>query len=122
MNRHQLLNDLTTTFTAVELAAFSARLGVNYPSLGGKTTADKAGSLIGKMERNGRLSELVYLLVQERPQLQKKYESLLKSESAPKDAHLEWLDGLAAGKGPAIEEPPTMRWDSTKHPREDDDG
>lgn len=116
MNRLQLRNDLMETFLTETFIALSARLGVSYKSLGGKTTADKAASLISKMDRNGRLPELVYRLVQTDPTLLPRYQEYLRIESGPRDVNLEWLDSLAAGEGPAIEEPPTMRWDSSRHP------
>lgn len=121
MDRYQLHADLVKNFTGAELSRFAGRLGVNYEQLGGKTPDDKAGSLIGKMERHGRLPELIYRLIQEQPHLQPAYDSYLRTEEGPRDAYLEWLDGVAAGQGPAIEEPPTMRWDSGKHSLEDED-
>lgn len=120
MNRQQIHQDLSTQFTADELVLLAGRVGVNFNTLGGKTLPDKAGSLISKVERNGRLPELVYWMVQAKPALRVVYESQLQRESATKDSRLEWLDSLAAGEGPAIEEPPTMRWDSEEHPRLDE--
>ncbi len=120
MNQQQIHQDLTTHFSPDELVLLAGRVGVNFNSLGGKTPADKAGSLISKVERNGRLRELVYWMVQAKPALKVSYQAQLQRESAPKDSRLEWLDGLAAGEGPAIEEPPTMRWDSDEHPRLDE--
>lgn len=122
MDRQQLSQDLATHLSAAELAALAGKLGVEATSLGGKSQADKAKSLIGKAERNGRLPELVYWLVQAKPQLQPTYQSYLAAQSGPKDARLAWLDSLAAGEGPAIEEPPTMRWDSGVHPRDEAGG
>lgn len=121
MDRYQLHADLVKNFSANELSRFAARLGVNYEQLGGKSLADKARSLIGKMERHGRLPQLIYRLIQEKPHLQPAYDSYLRAEEGPRDAYLEWLDGIAAGQGPAIEEPPTMRWDSEKHSLKDED-
>jgi hypothetical protein len=117
MNRQQIHQDLTTHFTADELVLLAGRVGVNFNTLGGKSLPDKTGSLISKVERNGRLPELVYWMVQAKPALGVVYKSQLQRESGAKDSRLEWLDGLAAGEGPAIEEPPTMRWDSEEHPR-----
>lgn len=120
MNRQQLHQDLITHLTPAELTAFSGRLGINYHTLGGKTSSDKAASLLSKMERNGRLPELVYWFIQAKPELEPAYHAYLQAETGPRDAHLGWLDSLAAGEGPSIEEPPTMRWDSEKYPRDDE--
>ena len=122
MDRMRLRDDLVAHFSAEELALFSARLGISFTNLGGNDVSDKAVSLIGKMDRDGRLLELVYLLLQEEPQLRAEYQTFLEAEAAARNERLEWLDRMAAGEGPAIEEPPTMRWDSTKHPREERDG
>ncbi|MCP4360677.1 MAG: hypothetical protein GY796_21930 [Chloroflexi bacterium] len=120
MNRHQLRDDLVANFSKDELAQLSSRLGINFASLGGKSLSDKAGSLIGKVERSGRLPDLMLLLVQERPQLKPRYQKYLQPENSPRDNRLDWLDRMAAGEGQAIEEPPTMRWDSSQHPRQED--
>jgi hypothetical protein len=117
MNQHQLHQDLSN-LSPDELTAFSDRLGIPYSSLGGKSVSDKAGSLMSKMERNGRLPELIYLLLQARPELQAAYQAYPRAAPVPKAAGLDWLDRLAAGEGEAIEEPPTMKWDSKKHPRD----
>lgn len=119
MKKQQIHQDLSTHFSTDELVLLAGRVGVNFSTLGGKTLPDKAGSLISKVERNGRLTELVYWMVQAKPSLRVTYQAQLQREPAPKDSRLEWLDSLAAGEGPAIEEPPTMRWDSDEHPRLD---
>ncbi len=115
MNRVQLRDDLVTVFSEAELQALCHRLDVQYEMLGGKVPTDKVSSLIGLMERNGRLQELVVEMVQERPHLRHAYADYLPRDTAVQDKNLDWLDRLAAGEGPAIEEPPTMRWDSDMH-------
>lgn len=112
MDRIQLRDDLLTVFNLEELQALCRRLGVEYASLRGRTRQDKAGILIGTMERNGRLPELVQELVQERPHLEDSYGAYIAIETAAPDDPLSWLDRLARGEGPAIEEAPTMRWDT----------
>ena len=114
MDRVQLRDDLLTVFNLEELQALCRRLGVDYAQLRGKTQADKAGLLIGTLERNGRLPELVQEVVRERPHLEEIYGAYIAIETAAADDPLSWLDRLAQGEGPAIEEPPTMRWDSEK--------
>lgn len=112
MDRIQLRNDLLTVFNLEELQAFCRRLGVDYQLLRGQSQKDKAGILIGLMERNGRLPELVHEVVRERPHLEESYAAYIAIETAAPDDPLSWLDRLAQGEGPAIEEPPTMRWDT----------
>jgi hypothetical protein len=114
MNQHQLHQDLSN-LSPDELAAVCGRLGIHYNSLGGKSVSDKAGSLISKMERNGRLPELIALLIQAKPAPQPAGQTAV---ATPREAQPDWLDRLAGGEGEAIEEPPTMKWDSKKHPRD----
>lgn len=121
MNLQQLHQDLVKHFSTYELASLCDSLAIDYESLGGKTLSDKAAILLNRVNRNGRWPELLRLIIQKRPQLQATYQPYLPTQTAVKDAHLAWLDGLAAGEGPAIEEPPTMRWDSGKHPRQPKD-
>ncbi len=85
---------------------------MEYDQLRGKTPRDKAGLLIGTLERNGRLPELVQEVVRERPHLEVTYSAYVAIETAAPDDPLSWLDRLAKGEGPAIEEPPTMRWNT----------
>jgi hypothetical protein len=119
MNRMQLRDDILTVFNQAEIEALCHRLGIKYQSLRGQNRQDKAGTLIGYLERHGRLPELVQELVRERPHLEEQYAAYLNAEQQMKDERLSWLERLASGEGPAIEEPPTMRWDSDLHPDED---
>lgn len=112
MDRKQLREDLLTVFNLEELQLLCRRLGVEYEQLRGKTQRDKAGLLIGTMERNGRLPELVQEVVGERPHLEETYGAYIAIETAAPEDPLSWLDRLAQGEGPAIEEPPTMRWNT----------
>ena len=111
MDRVQLRDDLVNVFSEDELQALCRRLDVSYEALGGKILADKATSLVGLMARNGRLTDLVVEVIRERPHLRHAYAEYLP-EAPLDESKLNWLDRLAAGEGPAIEEPPTMRWDS----------
>ncbi len=115
MNRVQLRDDLVMVFSTAELGVLCRRLDVQDEALGGKVPSDKVSSLIGLMERSGRLQELVVEMVRERPHLRHAYAEYLPGDTAVKDTNLDWLDRMAAGEGPAIEEPPTMRWDSDLH-------
>ena len=121
MDRLKLRDDLLTVFNQDELQALCRRLGIDYDQLRGKTQRDKAGILIGTMERNGRLPELVQEVVRERPHLDEVYGAYIAIEAAAPDDPLSWLDRLAQGEGPAIEEPPTMRWDTEQIEDEDND-
>lgn len=121
MNLIQLHQDLEKHFSAEELAGLCQQLAIPYDSLSGKTVSDKAASLLNKVNRHGRWAAFLGAMVQQKPQLQASYKRYLPEATAVKEAHLAWLDSLAAGEGPAIEEPPTMRWDSGKHPRTHDD-
>ena len=112
MDRFRLRDDLVTVFNLAEMVTLCQRLGLNYEELGGRSQRDKAGSLIGMMERNGRLPELVHEVVRERPHLDAVYGAYIAIETAAPEDPLSWLDRLAQGEGPAIEEPPTMRWNT----------
>ena len=112
MDRVQLREDLLTVFNLEEFQLLCHRLGLAYAELHGNTQRDKVGLLIGRMERNGRLPELVQELVRERPHLEETYSAYVAIETAAKDDPLSWLDRLAQGEGPAIEESPTMRWNT----------
>ncbi len=120
MDRIQLRDDLLTVFNLEELRLLCRRLGLEYDQLRGKTQRDKAGLLIGTMERNGRLPELVQEVVRERPHLEEIYGAYIAIEAAAPEDPLSWLDRLAQGEGPAIEESPTMRW-STEITEDEED-
>ncbi len=115
MDRTQLRDDMVSLFNEAELQVICRRLDVPYERLGGKTQTDRTVSLIGWMDRNGRLPDLVAELVRERPHLRQQYAAYLPAPKAESDVDLSWLDRVAGGEGPAIEEPPTMRWDSDVH-------
>ena len=119
MDRVQLREDILTVFNLEEIQALCRRLGLAYDQLRGNSQRDKAALLIGMMERNGRLPELVQEVVRERPHLEATYGAYIAIEAATPEDPLSWLDRLAQGEGPAIEEPPTMRWKTDIH--EDDD-
>ena len=114
MDRVQLREDLLTVFNLDEFQLLCRRLGLAYDGLRGQSRQDKAGILIGTMERNGRLPELVQEMVRERPHLEETYGAYVAIETAAPDDPLSWLDRLAQGEGPAVEEPPTMRWDTER--------
>jgi len=121
MDRIQLRDDLLTVFNLEELQLLCRRLGLDYDRLRGQTQRDKAGLLIGTMERNGRLPELVQEVVRERPHLEEAYGAYIAIEAAAPEDPLSWLDRLAQGEGPAIEEPPTMRWNTEITEDEEED-
>jgi hypothetical protein len=54
-------------FNLEELETLAFDLGLNWDELAGATLSKKCQSLIGVMQRNGRLPELLRLLHQERP-------------------------------------------------------
>jgi len=110
LDRVRLRDDLLTVFTGEELAAVAKRLGFSYAELGGRMQADKAGSLIGQLDRHGRLPELILELVRERPHLLSPYQPFLPG-GGRSAAEPDWLAKWAAGEGEIIEEPPTLRWD-----------
>lgn len=121
INNRQLRDDLVLTFTENELRTLSAKLRVPYQSLRGKTQADRFGVLIGRLERQHRLPELVLALVDANPNYKARYEVYLQSSS------LEGLDSSEAdllmdiSKGsPVMEEPPTMTWDTTSRQKKDE--
>lgn len=119
MDRAKLRDDLIAVFSEDELQVICRRLDVPYERLGGKTKEDKSVSLIGWLERNGRLPDLLVELVRERPHLRSRYAAYLPAAGKENVPDLSWLDRVAGGEGPAIEEPPTMRWDSDVHKLDD---
>lgn len=122
INRVQLRDDIVIAFNEEELDALCRRLGVAYDDLSGNTQRDRASVLIGKMERERRLPELVAQVVQERPFLHEKYTAYLQVErpDVAEDDQLGWLDRMAGGEGAPIEEPPTMKWDTEATNQEDE--
>lgn len=116
MNRIQLRDDLVTVFNEEEMRTFCPRFGLAYDALRGKGQRDKVGVLIGYMERNGRLPELISEMLKERPHLAAKYGQNRQPNPETADSRLSWLDEIAAGYGPAIEEPPTLKWNSRQSP------
>ncbi len=112
MDRLQFRDDLVTYFNEEELRMLCAWFDVAYDTLRGKTRRDKAGVLIGYMERNGRLDQLVSEVIKERPHLAARYK--LSPNQPANEPELGWIDQIASGFGPPIEEPPTMRWTEEK--------
>lgn len=116
MNRIQLRDDLVIAFNEDELRVLCTRVGLSYDDLAGKTQRDKAGVLIGKLDRLQRLPELVEEVVRERPHLEARYTPYLQQTKAANpsdssDARLRWLDQFS-GTRPPVDEGPTMRWDT----------
>lgn len=114
MDRLQFRDDLVTYFNEEEMRMLCTWFDVDYATLRGKTRRDKAGVLIGYMERNGRLDQLIDEVTKERPHLAIRYKSKTSQEQGPTNQELTWLDEIASGFGPPIEEPPTMRWTDEK--------
>lgn len=82
-NLIQLRKQLGKYFSEGELETLCFDLRIDYENLPGRTKADKARELIETMERNGRLSELVHLCKQQRPNVQWPY---LKSPLVSREA------------------------------------
>ena len=107
MDQKQLQQDLVNHFDESGLQALCFHIpGVDYADLPGTTWEAKARELVLMMARGGRLLELTSCLIAERPLLQDRYQ--------PED-NLSWIDRLARGGGPPIEELPTATW-----PHDDD--
>lgn len=120
MDRVQLREDILTVFNLQEFQTLCRRLGADYDQLRGNSPRDKVALLIGTLERKGRLVELVQEVVRERPHLEETYAAYVAIEAAVPEDPLSWLDRLAQGEGPAIEEPPTMRWQTDIHEEENE--
>ena len=112
IDRVLLRNHLLTVFNNKELQVLANRVGIGFDQLGGQSIADKAGSLIGFVDRNGRLSELILEMIKERPHLELFYASHLAQFRQKPHPEEDLLARWAAGEGEIIEEPPTMRWDN----------
>ena len=67
LTRQELLLRLREHFANEELEALCFELDVKYEDLGGDTNLRKAMGLIERMERTGRLAELVEVMGRERP-------------------------------------------------------
>ncbi len=111
MNRVQLRDDIVVNFNDAELRQLCERLELDYDALRGRTHRDRASVLIGKLERENRLGELVQMMTEKRPYLAQRYTDELTDEPAgpTEEDRLNWLDDMDR----PIEEPPTMRWDTT---------
>ncbi|KAA3660917.1 MAG: hypothetical protein DWQ04_18015 [Chloroflexi bacterium] len=111
MNRVQLRDDIVINFNEAELRALCQRLDLDSDALSGKTHRDRISVLIGKLERDNRLAELVRVMVEKRPYLAQRYaDDLADTPASPtEEDRLNWLDNMDR----PIEEPPTMRWDTT---------
>jgi hypothetical protein len=112
-----LLTDLLATFDEAGLRQFCHQLGrIGYDDLAGRSRRSKMTHLVEYMERRGQQRRLVQLLTTLRPQLAAKYRSVLhksdsfEAQAAAIDEALNWLDEIAAGEGPALDEPATMTW------------
>ena len=111
MNRVQLRDDIVINFNEAELRQLCKRLDVEYDALSGKTHRDRASVLIGKLQRDNRLPALIELMMEKRPYLAQRYadEQTNAPASPTEEDRLNWLDNMDR----PIEEPPTMRWDTT---------
>ena len=65
----QLHQTITQHFNLAELQGLAFDLGTNWDELAGDTLSLKSQSLIGYMQRNGRLPKLLHLLQEDRPNL-----------------------------------------------------
>ena len=120
MNRVQLRDDIVINFDEAELRQLCQRLDVDYETLSGKSHRDHVAVLIGKLERDNRLADLVEGMVEKRPYLAQRYAEYLSNPmgSPTDEERLNWLDNIDR----PIEEPPTLRWDtSARHSKNDDD-
>lgn len=66
---HKLRQILTNYFNESELQNLTFDLGVDYENLAGKSEADKARELLAFLERRGRVSELVEIIIRLRPNI-----------------------------------------------------
>lgn len=112
INRIQLRDDIVIAFNEEELRQFCRRFGMTYKDLSGNTQRDRVGVLIGKLDRQQRLPELVEELMQERPHLANRYAAMLQgmAEPANRDERLNWLDRVAGGMEMPVDEQPTLSW------------
>lgn len=114
INRIELRDDLVIAFTENELKSLCRKLDIPYDLLHGKTQQDRFGVLIGRLERQNRLPELVLALVTANPNHTAKYKAYLE-EKLPgrlEESSASFLLDASKGSGPAIEEPPTMTWNT----------
>ena len=122
MNRVQLREDIITAFNESALHELCDALEIEYEALNGHTLRDRVGVLIGTLERKQRLAQLVEAVVTKRPSLAQRYAQWGSAASvAPEGVDLSWLDQVAGGKGPPIEEPPTMTWESQTFSAQEDE-
>ncbi len=121
INNVQLRDELVLTFNESELRRLSTQLDISYKSLRGKTQRDRFGVLIGRMERLGRLPELVLALVTANPNYAQKYRSYLETQMPGQldEKAKKHLIDLSQGR-PVIEEPPTMKWDTQVRQKKED--
>lgn len=123
INRVQLRDDLVVAFTENELETLSEQLEISYASLHGKTQRDRFTVLIGRLERQNRLPDLVLALVLANPNYKERYAAYLESTVPGKLSTYEstYLLDLSQGGGSAVEEPPTMTWDTRVSNEKDED-
>jgi len=101
MDHRQLLEDLLTSFSEIELKGLCLQLQISFEDLDGRNRGDKAQSLISFLEREGRISDLAQLMIKEKPVLATHYLN---------DDELSWLDQVAGGELTPVEELPTLKW------------
>ncbi|MEM7335970.1 MAG: hypothetical protein AAF490_28080 [Chloroflexota bacterium] len=117
----QLRDELVLVFNESELRRLAGQLEIPYSSLRGKTQRDRFGVLIGRMERQGRLPDLVMALVTANPTYAKKYRPYLETNLPGQlDENARKLLIDISKSGPVIEEPPTMKWDTQVRQKRDD--
>ena len=87
--------------------SYVGKWGVNYDYLAGVDFASRARALVTYLARRHRFEVLVQAVIRQRPFL--RAENYLQS-AADEDNKLSWIDNIATGGGPAIEEPPTWTW------------
>jgi len=117
MNRVQLRDDIVINFNEAELHQLCVQLELDYDALRGKTHRDRVSVLIGKLERDNRLPDLMEVMAQKRPYLAERYaaDPAEPPDSPSEEDRLTWLDNVDR----PIEEPPTMRWDTTARHKTD---
>ena len=121
INRVQLRDDLIVAFTENELKLLAEQLGIPFDSLHGKTQKDRCTILIGRLDRQNRLAELVLALVKANPNHKERYATYLESIVPGKLSETEstYLLDLSQGGDAPVEELPTMTWDTRVSDRKD---
>lgn len=122
INNRQLRDELVLTFTENELKTLAAQVEIPYQSLRGKTQADRFSVLIGRLERLGRVPDLVLALVTANPNYKDKYAVYLEQSLPGKldESVTNILLDISKGSAPMIEEPPTVRWETQINQKKDE--